>query len=61
MSPTGRILETQEFPDDGPERCAFGGEDMDELYVTSATGNLWRARQTGHIGLTRILSRAGLS
>ena len=33
-------------------RCAFGGKGMDELYVTSATGNLWRARQTGRVGLS---------
>ena len=52
MSPTGRVLETQIFPDDGPMRCAFGGKGMDELYVTSATGNLWRARQTGRVGLS---------
>jgi sugar lactone lactonase YvrE len=32
-------------------RCAFGGKDFDELYVTSGTGHLWRARQTGRVGL----------
>jgi len=52
MSPTGRILETQAFPDDCPMRCAFGGKDMDELYVTSGTGHLWRIRQTGRVGLS---------
>ena len=51
MSPAGRILETQAFPDDSPMRCAFGGKDLDELYVTSATGHLWRVRQTGRAGL----------
>jgi gluconolactonase len=51
VSPTGRILETQAFPDDCPMRCAFGGKGLDELYVTSATGHLWRIRQTGRIGL----------
>jgi gluconolactonase len=50
VSPTGRILETEAFPDDSPMRCAFGGKDLDELYVTSATGHLWRARQTGRSG-----------
>jgi gluconolactonase len=61
VSPTGRILETQAFPDDCPQRCAFGGDGFDELYVTSGTGNLWRARQTGRSGLRRSLSRAGPS
>jgi gluconolactonase len=51
VSPAGRILETQAFPDDNPMCCAFGGKDFDELYVTSGTGHLWRARQTGRIGL----------
>jgi gluconolactonase len=51
VSPTGRILETQAFPDDRPMRCAFGGKGLDELYVTSGTGHLWRIRQTGRVGL----------
>jgi gluconolactonase len=50
ISPTGRILETQVFPDDRPMRCAFGGKGLDELYVTSGTGHLWRIRQTGRVG-----------
>ena len=33
-------------------RCAFGGKGLDELYVTSGTGHLWRIRQTGRAGLT---------
>jgi gluconolactonase len=52
MSPAGRILETQAFPDDRPMRCTFGGKGLDELYVTSGTGHLWRARQTGRVGLS---------
>lgn len=52
VSPTGRILETQAFPDDCPMRCTFGGNGLDELYVTSGTGHLWRARQTGRVGLS---------
>jgi gluconolactonase len=52
VSPTGRILETQAFPDDCPMRCTFGGEGLDELYVTSGSGSLWRARQTGRVGLS---------
>jgi gluconolactonase len=50
VSPAGRILETQAFPDDCPMRCTFGGKGLDELYVTSGTGHLWRARQTGRVG-----------
>ena len=51
MSPAGRVLETQAFPDDCPMRCTFGGKGLDELYVTGGTGYLWRARQTGRVGL----------
>jgi len=51
FAPSGRILETHAFPDEAPMRCAFGGAGLDELYVTSDGGSLWRARKTGRMGL----------
>jgi gluconolactonase len=53
FSPQGRVLETQALPDDRPMRCAFGGADLGDLYVTSGGGNLWRARRTGRKGIAR--------
>ena len=53
FSPDGRVLETHAPPDDQPMRCAFGGADLGELYVTSGGGCLWRVRQTGRKGLAR--------
>jgi gluconolactonase len=54
FSPRGRVIETHVFPDECPMRCAFGGSNLDDLYVTSGNGNLWRARKTGHIGLAPL-------
>ena len=35
--PTGKLMRTIELPTDLPTCCEFGGEDLDILYVTSAT------------------------
>lgn len=40
FSPEGAVLETYGLPADMPNRCAFGGADLDTLYVTTATGEL---------------------
>lgn len=40
FSPAGRLLKTYDLPADMPNRCAFGGPDLDTLYVTTATGEL---------------------
>jgi gluconolactonase len=53
FSPSGRVLATYEFPEDRPVRCAFGGETMSDLYVTSTAGNVWRARDVGRRGAER--------
>ncbi len=53
FSPTGRVLETFAFDEDTPVRCAFGGPDLSELYVTSLNGSLWRAKGTGRAGTVR--------
>jgi sugar lactone lactonase YvrE len=39
-SPTGELLQTIEVPVEQPSSCAFGGPDLDRLYVTSATKSL---------------------
>jgi sugar lactone lactonase YvrE len=53
FSPTGRVLETHAFPHGDPMRCAFGGPGLDDLYVTSSKGGLYRAKQTGRTGFVR--------
>ena len=35
--PDGKLMQTIELPIDLPTCCEFGGEDLDILYVTSAT------------------------
>ena len=56
FTPGGRILATHEFPSDQPARCAFGGEDLKTLYVTTAGGELYRTetgdgpRQSSSVG-----------
>jgi len=44
FSPAGRLLRTHELPADMPNRCAFGGADLDTLYVTTASGELWAGK-----------------
>jgi gluconolactonase len=41
FAPSGAVLESHPFPADAPMNCAFGGAD---LYVTTAAGELWRAK-----------------
>jgi gluconolactonase len=47
FAPAGRVLATHPFPET-PLSCAFG--DAESLYVTTAEGSLYRARNTGHRG-----------
>jgi sugar lactone lactonase YvrE len=54
FSPSGQLLETHAFPGDAPVRCAFGGVGLDELYVSSTDGHLYRARGIGHRGRARM-------
>jgi gluconolactonase len=53
FSPSGRVLETYELPEDSPIRCAFGGDSLGDLYVTGASGSLWRWKSIGRRGLRR--------
>ncbi|MGZ5787212.1 MAG: SMP-30/gluconolactonase/LRE family protein, partial [Ramlibacter sp.] len=53
FEPAGRLAFTQVFPGDAPVRCAFGGAALDELYVSSADGCLYRARAVSLRGFAR--------
>lgn len=48
FSPQGAVIETHQLPADMPNRCCFGGEGLDTLYVTTAQGELFRAKTTRH-------------
>lgn len=52
IAPGGAILETHPLPADIPNRCCFGGKDLDTLYVTTAGGELYAAK-TGRRGFAR--------
>jgi sugar lactone lactonase YvrE len=44
FAPSGAVIETLEFPEDIPMRCAFGGSNCKELFVTTGTGKLFRIK-----------------
>ena len=46
IAPSGAVIESHPLPFDMPMRCAFGGADMTQLFVTSADGNVYRAKTT---------------
>jgi sugar lactone lactonase YvrE len=50
FSPGGAILESHPVPSDQPMNCAFGDADLASLYVTTAGGELLRARNCGRRG-----------
>ena len=49
FSPSGEVLETHPVPCTRPTNCAFGGDDLTDLYVTTIDGALLRAK-TGRVG-----------
>jgi gluconolactonase len=49
FSPSGAVLEMHPVPCRRPTNCAFGGEDLRTLYVTTIEGFLFRTR-TEHTG-----------
>ena len=51
FSPGGRVLETHPVPA-GATNCAFGDVGLSSLYLTTESGNLYRAPSTGHTGWT---------
>lgn len=57
FSPSGEVLERHPVPCSRPTNCAFGGDDLSTLYVTSLDGALFRAR-TERIGLPLYKGRA---
>jgi gluconolactonase len=50
FSSVGAILESHPVPSDQPMSCAFGDADLASLYVTTAAGDLLRARDFGRRG-----------
>lgn len=50
FSPSGAVLETHAIPGDMPMNCAFGDAGLSSLYVTTAAGELFRARDCGRQG-----------
>lgn len=50
FSPNGEVVDAQPAPADEPTDCAFGDADLGTLYVTTAEGQLFRARGTGLSG-----------
>jgi gluconolactonase len=53
IAPSGTILESHPAPADLPMRCAFGDAGLASLYVTTGSGELYRARDIGRRGLAR--------
>ena len=44
FAPSGAVIESHPLSADMPNKCCFGGLDLDELYVTTAQGQLFRAK-----------------
>jgi gluconolactonase len=44
FSPSGEVMEMHPVPCRRPTNCAFGGDDLSDLYVTSIEGFLFRTR-----------------
>ena len=53
FNPAGAVLETHPLPADLPMRCAFGDAGLSSLYVTTASGDLLRARNCSRRGYAR--------
>lgn len=49
-APNGAAIESHPFPADLPNRCCFGGPQLDTLYVTAGGGQLYRAATGGRRG-----------
>lgn len=50
FSPSGAVLQSHALPGDLPMTCAFGDAGLTSLYVTTAAGELWCARDCGLAG-----------
>lgn len=60
FSPSGDVLEMHPVPCRRPTNCAFGGEDLTTLYVTTIEGFLFRA-QTERVGRVLYPPSSGTS
>jgi gluconolactonase len=49
----GTVLAEHPLPAGRPSNCAFGGETLDQLYVTTLDGRLYRVPNTGRRGNVR--------
>ena len=47
----GTVIEDHRLPDGAPTNCVFGGPNLDELYVTTLEGHLYRVPDTGRRGI----------
>jgi gluconolactonase len=43
FAPTGAVIESHPIPAEAPNKCCFGGRDLDRFYVTTADGSLYQA------------------
>ena len=50
FAPNGALLESHPIPADLPNKCCFGGPELDTLYVTTGSGQLFRAAAVGRHG-----------
>ncbi len=50
FEPTGLVRATHRAPQDGPTNCTFGGPNLDILFVTFATGYVYKIENTGMTG-----------
>jgi gluconolactonase len=50
FAPSGALIESHPIPTDLPNKCCFGGPELDTLYVTTGSGQLFRAAAGGRRG-----------
>ena len=53
FEPDGRVIKTFNAPEDSPTNCTFGGDELDTLYVTFATGAVYELKNSGLYGLKK--------
>jgi sugar lactone lactonase YvrE len=47
------VIESHPIPADMPNKCCFGGPDLDRFYVTTAGGRLYQAK-AGRCGFPKL-------
>ena len=53
FEPDGRVIKTFKAPEDSPTNCTFGGDNLETLYVTFATGAVYELKNSGLYGLKK--------